>query len=113
MSRIRPNKLSTKEFDFELKSVEESGAFEGYAAVFNNVDFDGDKIIKGAFKRTIDLKKGKFPVLWQHDVKQPVGVNVEAEEDDFGLLVKGVIELKSNEGIRAHAWMKLAMEKGL
>ena len=44
---------------FELKAVGESGAFEGYAAVYGNVDQGGDMIQPGAFGKTIADRGGK------------------------------------------------------
>jgi phage head maturation protease len=44
--------IATKHFvaPFEIKSFDdEAGTFEGYGAVFGNVDSYGDIIVKGAF----------------------------------------------------------------
>ena len=40
-------KMASLECPFELKSVDEAGNFEGYAAVFNNVDLGDDVILPG------------------------------------------------------------------
>lgn len=82
--------------DFELKSITEVSAtpddpggwdFEGYFAVFDNVDHDGDVIRKGAFSRALaaDLPKVKD----HHGVT--VGQATRAVEDDHGLLAGGRI----------------------
>jgi HK97 family phage prohead protease len=76
-----------KSFDFAVKDVSEQGVFEGYASTFRNVDLGGDKVVPGAFKRTIAATGGKVPVLWQH--RDPIGVGIEAHEDTKGLYVKG------------------------
>ncbi len=67
------------------------GAFEGYASTFGNLDYHNDVVVSGAYKATIkDFKKvGAMPLLWQHDVRQPVGVITEMVEDEKGLLVRG------------------------
>ncbi len=43
--------MANLEVPFELKAVDEAGNFEGYAAVFNNVDLGDDVILPGAFTR--------------------------------------------------------------
>lgn len=67
------------------------GAFEGYASTFGNLDYHNDVVVSGAYKATIkNFKKvGAMPLLWQHDVRQPVGVITEMVEDEKGLLVRG------------------------
>lgn len=79
--------LETKSFNFEVKDVTEQGVFEGYASTFGNVDLGGDKVVRGAFKRSLEASKGKVPVLWQH--REPIGVGLEAYEDTKGLYVRG------------------------
>lgn len=94
-----------------------AGEFEGYGAVFGNVDAYGDVIQKGAFKETLrDWKKQKKlpPMLVQHggwmmtDMDAlPVGVWEEMSEDDTGLLVKGrLINLDTERGKTIHGAMK-------
>lgn len=63
--------------------------FEGYASTFGNVDSDDDVIAAGAFRKTLEFRKPK--VLGHHDVRMPVGVHMEAKEDNNGLKVKGKI----------------------
>lgn len=102
-----------KEFAFQVKELSEDGTFTGYASVFNNLDFDEDKIVKGAFRTTIQKHKGKFPILWQHRIDIPVGVNDTASEDDYGLLCSGKLNLNSSQGKDAYGWMKFAYDNGL
>ena len=47
------------------RAPDESGRFTGYAAVFGNVDLNGDIIEPGAFTKTLQ-EKPKVPILWQH-----------------------------------------------
>ena len=37
----------------EAKAEGESGSFQAYASVFNNVDRGGDRMLPGSFKRTL------------------------------------------------------------
>lgn len=103
----------TSVFPFNIKAVDETGKFEGYASTFGNKDQQGDVVVKGAFQKTIAIRKGKWPILWQHDYAEPVGVNVAAEEDEKGLKVTGEMNIASPDGKKAYEWMKFAMEKGL
>jgi HK97 family phage prohead protease len=93
------------------------GAFEGYGAVFGNVDSYGDVIQKGAFKETLrDWNKTKKlpPMLVQHggwmmtDMDAlPIGMWEAMSEDDTGLHVKGrLINLDTERGKTIHGAMK-------
>lgn len=61
---------------------------EGYAAVFGNRDAYGDVIVKGAFERTL-RERPDVKVLYQHDTDQPIGRQIAAFEDEFGLRAQG------------------------
>ena len=49
----------------EIKSLDEGGFFEGYASVFGVQDSDGDVIVKGAFKKSLEAHKasGRMPKI--------------------------------------------------
>ena len=49
----------------EIKSLDEGGFFEGYASVFGVQDSDGDVIVKGAFKESLEAHKasGRMPKM--------------------------------------------------
>ena len=99
-------------FEIEMKDDEEPGTFEGMAAVFNNVDRQGDIIKPGAFKGSIRSPK-KIKMLWQHDSWDPVGVWKEFEETDKGLRAKGALVLDVQRAAEAHALMKAGAVDGL
>lgn len=104
--------LIYKRYSLKVKAVEDDGTFSGYASVFGNIDSDGEIVDKGAFKRTLDHSKGVIPIYWQHDSKTPVGWNVTAEEDDYGLAVKGKLLMKSESGRYAHDFITTGLEVG-
>jgi len=87
-----PALVEHKAFPFELvKALSDTGDFEGYASTWTE-DLVGDRIQRGAFKRTLQhwQDKGRpIPVMWQHDPTQPIGVTTSATEDDRGLHVQG------------------------
>ena len=97
-------------FPLELKQESEDGTFEGYGAIFGNVDRDGDIVERGAFKES--LNKRTPALLWQHDQKQPIGRFEMIREDEKGLYVKGRIAIKG-DGERVHELLKMGALNGL
>ena len=84
--------MEIKNTKFELKSSGDN-YFEGYASVFNNIDSHDDVIEAGAFTKTIKENKNRIKILWQHDMKEPIGLPEVMEEDSKGLYVKGKISM--------------------
>lgn len=85
-------KLKQRTYPFHLKEISDAGEFSGYASVFDNVDYYGDVIRRGAFEQTLAEWKKKDalpPVLWQHMSTMPLGPHLEMREDDIGLFVRG------------------------
>lgn len=77
--------LNYKQFTLEIKSLQEDGSFEGYVAVFNNIDFGNDIFDAKAFS---EEPSGKFyPLLAHHDTQRPIG-NFQIEIDDYGVKFK-------------------------
>lgn len=73
----------------EIKTAAD-GTFEGYAAVFGNVDSYGDIIQPGAFTKTIQERRSQIKILWNHDsFAPPVGKLLDIREDAYGLRVQG------------------------
>lgn len=84
-------------FPFEIKSVSKEGIIEGYASTFGNIDQGGDKVMPGAFKRTLKNNGDKIPILADHRMDQQIGWNMEAKEDKEGLLVRGWLDIQNNQ----------------
>jgi len=77
---------------FELKSMDDQGVFTGYASVFGITDQVKDRVQKGAFKKSLQNHREQNinpPLLWQHDVHEPIGAWREIYEDEYGLFVRG------------------------
>ena len=105
-------KLETKTFPFTLKEMdEEAGTFTGYASIFDVVDSYGDSVKKGAIKKTLKESKS-FPMLWSHNVQEPIGI-ISGEEDDTGLAVEGKINLDVQRGKEVRALMRQGAVNGL
>lgn len=90
-------KRKVRDFNFACKAVKANGEFEGYASVFDVIDFYNEVVLPGAFEETIAAwqTKDRFPpVLWQHSWYEPIGPITAMEEDDKGLFVKGRLLLE-------------------
>lgn len=95
--------------ELSLKSLDDSGFFQGYASVFNVLDDHGDRIKRGAFEKTLKTWKTRktWPkMLWQHDVQTPIGQWKSIKEDDHGLFVEGQLLLDLQKGREAHTLLK-------
>lgn len=99
-------------FNFTLKALEQSGAFHGLAAAFNNVDLGGDRIIPGAFRRTLQEKGASLPILWAHDQSRPIGVGKVAETAE-GLAIDAQLVTTSTDGKDAYELLRAGAMKGL
>ena len=94
--------LNTK---FELKrEPDQDGVFEGYASVFDVVDQGMDVVDKGAFTKSLGERKPKL--LWQHDVRQVIGVWEEIKVDHRGLFVRGRLLKDVRQGAEAMTLLK-------
>lgn len=100
-----------------IKSVSDSGEFEGYGSVFGVVDSYSDVVVRGAFSASLARwkEKGRLPaMLWQHQMSEPIGIYTEMREDDVGLYVKGRLLVESDPlAKRAHGHMKAGSLTGL
>jgi HK97 family phage prohead protease len=71
--------------DFELKAGEDGWSFTAYASTFGNRDHGGDVIDRHAFDDTL-IARSSRPLLWQHDMKEPIGIEKSLKVDRKGLL---------------------------
>ncbi len=112
------------EVKFAPDAVTQEGMFEGYGAVFGNVDSYGDVLQKGAFKASLKewgRAKSLPPMLVQHggwmmtDMDAlPIGKWLEMSEDDTGLRVKGqLINLDTERGKTIYGAMKEGVLDGM
>lgn len=88
-----------KSFSAEIKSVDsETRIATGYLTSFNNLQDDGDVLIKGCFAKSIqergpDSKTArKIAYLFMHDMKDPIGHFKVLREDDYGLYFEAYID---------------------
>lgn len=113
-------------FDGEIKfASDKAGVFNGYGAIFGNVDAGGDMIERGAFKQTLREweDRGKYPpMLLQHgggflggaDDMLPVGRWTQMEENSRGLKVEGeLFALTTERGQYIYEGLKAGALDGL
>jgi HK97 family phage prohead protease len=79
-----------KNFDLEVKDIDKkSRIVTGYFSTFGNLDSDGDIMMPGAFKRSIQDwgpdGKGRIKHLQNHNTNLPLGKPVVLKEDSMGL----------------------------
>lgn len=80
---------------------------EGYASVFGNVDSYYEIVDKGAFTGFLKEYFPRYPkLIWAHDWDKPIGVTLEAREDDFGLFVRGELLKDVAQAREAYALIK-------
>lgn len=100
-----------------IKSITDSGEFEGYGSVFGVKDSYDDIVIKGAFAESLKRwndKKRMPALLWQHNTQEPIGIYKEIFEDDQGLVVKGQLLIDDDPlAKRAYAHLKAGSITGL
>ncbi|MEY0008632.1 HK97 family phage prohead protease [Providencia rettgeri] len=101
----------------KIKSVTDSGEFEGYGSVFGVKDSYADIVMPGAFLNSLNQWKEKESLpamLWQHKMSEPIGIYTEMREDSTGLYVKGRLLIDDDPlSKRAHAHMKAGSLSGL
>lgn len=103
--------------------TEPCGCFEGYAAVFHNIDSKGDMIEAGAFAASLAARKregrGLPPMYKMHGAAmggspEPIGVWEEMVEDANGLRVKGrLVGMDTDQGEWNYALLRDGALKGL
>lgn len=97
----------------QLKQVDNEGRFAGYASIFGVVDNQNDKMLHGAFTRTLQEQDGDIRLLWQHRFEEPIGAFSLLREDARGLYVEGRLLLEVQRAREAHALLKAGAICGL
>lgn len=110
---------------FEVKFADGGapGTFEGYGAVFGNIDAHGDVIEPGAFAKSLldRQREGRAmpPMYKMHGAMtgnphEPIGIWDAMSEDTAGLHVKGrLVGLDTEQGKWTYAQLKEGALKGL
>jgi HK97 family phage prohead protease len=97
--------------EIKFSEVDESGVFVGKLTVYGEKDSYNDIVEKGAFTKTL-REKSKFPLLWQHNREEVIGVAYLSEKPDY-VEVKGELNLEIQRGKEAYALLKQGALNGL
>jgi HK97 family phage prohead protease len=62
-------------------------SISGYAAIFNNIDSDGDILLKESISNIDDLCN----LYWQHKLNHQIGKIESMRQDHIGLFIKATI----------------------
>lgn len=87
--KIKSQSLGIKDINLEKREV------AMYLSHFGNIDSDGDLLVKGCFKKSLQEKgvdsnsNRKIAFLRYHDWQMPIGKFTRLEEDDNGLFAVG------------------------
>ncbi len=97
-----------------INEVTKDGVFSGYASLFGQTDLGNDRVLKGAFERSIRERKASgIRMLFQHNPDKPIGVWEELREDDRGLWVRGRIIKDVSNGAEVLNLMRSGALDGL
>ncbi len=91
------------------EQIYSKGLVSGYASFFDIRDTHGDKIAPGAFKKSLktwELIRSFPKMLWQHDIRQPIGIWTMLREDHHGLYVQGRLALGTHRANEAYELLK-------
>lgn len=105
--------------DIEFKSDDEgnpTGEVVAYASMFGNVDDGNDRMVKGAFKRTLAARDSKIIYLPSHDYGAHIAsipaVPVSIEEDTKGLRTVSKFLLNTTAGRDSYEVLKAYQDAG-
>jgi len=105
--------MKYRDLDIEIKDIGESdGTFVGLASVYGNEDLGGDIVEPGAFTKTLSEKGGEVPLLWQHNMREPIGIG-RLTDTQKGLEIQGKLILTVGKAREAYDLMKNRVIKGL
>lgn len=96
--------------------AEPEGRIRGYGSAFGVVDSFGEIVVPGAFAGSLrqHAAEGSRPLmLWAHRADAPIGRWERVSEDERGLVVEGLLNLRTEAGREAHAHLQAGDLNGL
>ena len=107
-------RTSTCALALDVKSLSDSGVIEGYASVFDEKDYGGDIVSRGAFKKSVKARGARgIKMLTDHRSENRVGVWEQIAEDSKGLIVKGRLLMEKQLAKDAYIDLKEGALDGL
>ena len=76
--------------DAKIKAIGDDGEriIEGYASMFGGVDAHGDRVVRGAYTKTLQDRQRPVRMRWNH-FGPVIGKWLKMKEDEYGLKVTG------------------------
>ena len=99
-------------FSFELKRLADTGEIEGFASTYD-LDHGGDQVVLGAFAKSLSAKADGLPMLWSHNVDEPIGKWDALTENARGLHVKGRLLLGVSKAREVYELLREKVVSGL
>ncbi len=93
--------MTYKSAPLPLKSgffTDNKGFFSGYGSIFKVIDRHGDRVMPGAFRRSLSyyFRQKTLPKMFhEHDQNQEIGKWYVVKEDMKGLFVAGQLDLEN------------------
>lgn len=104
----------------EFKAVtDKPGQFTALVSAFGNVDLQGDRIVPGAFAKSLDRWKtsgNPIPIVWSHDWQDPfahIGEVTSAAETAKGLQITGTLDIAKPFAAQVHDLLKSRRVTGM
>jgi HK97 family phage prohead protease len=91
--------------EFKADTSGPRGLFAALVSVFGNVDRNGDRVLPGAFTKSVERWRASgrpIPVIWSHEHRDPEAYIGEVDpadvkETDRGLVVAGRLDIETSE----------------
>lgn len=109
--------MLTKQYNTRVRLTKDAegkptGEVTAVVSVFGNVDVVGDRVVKGAFAKTLEDYKASgdpIPMIWSHDWSNPMSHigswdSSKAVETDEGLELTGKVDINSGNPIADQAY---------
>lgn len=98
----------------EFKALSQPGEFEALVSVFGNVDLQGDRVVQGAFTKSLQRWRESgdpIPIIWSHDWGNPhahIGAAdpLNVKQSPQGLRVTGQLDLENPFAAQVYHLMK-------
>lgn len=107
-------KLKEAKMDIYDKDGMSIGIIEGMASTYGNTDLGGDIVRKGAFTQTLNHKKGKVLLLFDHGYKtKDIAGVAYLQDSEKGLMLRGELPLDDPEVKANYTKLKFVHDRGV
>lgn len=96
----------------EFEALDDDGGFRGILSTYGNEDLVGDVCDEGCWDESVRAKGGHFPLLWQHEAREPIG-SFRVTDTRVALSVEGHFNQGVQRGREAFSLLKAGDVHGL